>query len=154
MSSIRERITQGMKEALRNKEELRLSVLRMTSSALHNREIEKRSKGAFPELSEEEVAAVLRGEIKKRRDASEGFIKGGRMNSAEKEQEEAGIIQSYLPPECSDAEVERAVHAAIGVTGASSGKDFGKVMGEAMKQLKGQASGDRVSMAVKKFLIK
>lgn len=153
MSDIREWITRDLKEALRNQEELRLSVLRMVSAALHNREIEKRSHGGVPlELSEEEITAVLRSEIKKRKDAAEGFAKGGRTDSAEKERKEEEIIRAYLPAECSDEEVEKTTREAIAAAGASSEKDFGKVMSGAMKRLKGKASGDRVSAAVKKAL--
>lgn len=152
MSDIRERITRDIKEALRNQEELRLSVLRMVSAALHNREIEKRSHGATPELLEEEITAVLRSEIKKRKDAAEGFAKGRRTDSAEKERKEEEIIRAYLPAECSDEEVEKTAREAVTEAGASSEKDFGKAMSEAMKRLKGKASGDRVSAAVKKAL--
>lgn len=150
--NIRTRILGDIKEALRNKEELRLSVLRMVESALHNREIEKRSVGTTSELSDEEVFAVLRTEMKKRKDAAAGFEKGGRSDSAEKERREGEIIRAYLPAELSGEEVGRVVREAIEVTGASSAKDLGKVMGEVMKRLKGQAAGDRVSVAVKRAL--
>lgn len=150
--SLLNKIENDLKDALRAKEVLRLSVLRMVSAAIHNREIEKRSKTGSPELTDEEVIVVLRAEVKKRKDAAEGFEKGGRNDSAQKEKEEAQIIESYLPAGLPDEEIENIVKEVISGLGEVSMKDFGRVMGEVMKEIKGRASGDRVSAAVKKAL--
>src|SRR3989344_1129794 len=147
-----EKIKNDLKEAMRAKDELRLSVLRMLSSAIHNREIEKKTKTGNAALTEEEIIAVIRSEIKKRRDAAEGFTKGGRADAAEKELAELKILEAYLPAELSDEEVEKAVKEVIACMGEITTKEFGKVMGETMKRLKGQAGGDRVSNAVKRGL--
>lgn len=159
---LKEKINQDLKEALRNKEELRLSVLRMLISAMNNKMIEKRtrlSKSGIAEaeleksseLSEEEILEVIRSESKKRRDAIEGFSKGGRQDLAEKESQELKILGNYLPQELSDEEVEKIVKEVVAGIGAVTEKDFGKVMGGAMKRVKGQASGDRVRAIVKKL---
>ena len=139
---------------MKAKEELRLSVLRMISAALHNKEIEKRGRGMSAELGEEEIIAVLRSEAKKRREAEEGFEKGLRPELARKEREEMKIIESYLPAEPPDEELKKYAEEAIRETGAVSAKDFGKVMGAVTKKVRGQASGARVSEIVKQFLTK
>lgn len=153
MALHKEKIQNDLKEAMRSHDELRLSVLRMLSSAIHNKELEKRAKsGKTEELIEEEIVAVIRSEIKKRRDAVVGFQKGGRAEAAEKEAAEAKILEAYLPAELSDEEIEKAVKEVIMGIGAVTQKDFGKIMGESMKRLKWQAGGGRVATAVKRGL--
>lgn len=151
--TIKEKIQNDIKEAMKAKEELRLSVLRMLISAIKNRELEKRSKtGQEETLTEEEVVAAIRSEVKKRKDAAGEFTKGGRVDLAEKELSELQVLLAYLPAEMPDDELERIVKEVISAFGTPTVKEFGKVMGEVMKRIKGQASGDRVSVAVKKFL--
>lgn len=150
---IKSKIQQALKEAMRAKDELRLSVLRMLSSAIHNKELEKRAKTGNPEeLTVEETIAVIRSEVKKRRDAIQEFEKGGRKDLADKESAELKILEEYLPQELSDEEIEKIVKEVIVESGASDPKQFGRVMGEAMKKIKWQASGDRVSSAVRRLL--
>ncbi|MBI2639992.1 MAG: GatB/YqeY domain-containing protein [Candidatus Sungbacteria bacterium] len=151
---LRDKIEQDLKTALRAKEELRLSVLRMISASLHNREIEKKGRTGSGGLDDEEVLSVFRQELKKRKDAAEGFEKGGRPDSAEKEREEARIIEAYLPEELSSEEIEKIVKEVVSGIGEVTQKDFGRVMGEVMKQAKGRVSGERVSAILKKFLQK
>lgn len=154
--NLREKITEDMKDAMRSRDDLKLSALRMLQAAIHNKEIEKKGKtgGASGELTEEELIAVFRSEIKKRRDAAEGFEKGGRQESAEKERRESEILQSYLPAEMPDEELEKIVAEVVAGLGAVTKKDFGKVMGEVMKRVKGQASGDRVNKILNTILEK
>ena len=150
---LKEKIQNDIKEAMKAKDELKLSVLRMLSSAVKNRELEKRAKsGKVEELSEEEVLASIRSEVNKRRDAIVEFEKGGRQDLADKESAELKILEAYLPQELSDEEVEKMVKEVISGLGEVTIRDFGRVMQEVMKRLKGQASGDRVSSAVKKAL--
>jgi hypothetical protein len=152
---MKEKILQDMKEAMRSKDELKLSVLRMLSSAIHNKELEKRAKsGKAEELTEEEAAAVIRSEAKKRRDAIAEFEKGGRKDLAEKESAELKILEEYLPQELPDVEIEKIILEVIGQLKEITQKDFGRVMGEVMKRVRGQASGNRVGAMVKKFLEK
>lgn len=162
--SLKEKIADDLKGAMRSRDDLKLSVLRMLQSAIHNKEIEKKGRvsGEQSELTEEELIAVFRSEIKKRRDAAEGFEKGGRQEMAEKERRESEILQSYLPAELLDEVLEKIVGEVVGglgeVTekslGSARGKDFGRVMGEVMKRVRGQASGDRVNAVIKKVLEK
>lgn len=150
---MKDKVQQDIKDAMRSKDELRLSVLRMLSSAIHNRELEKRAKSGQEEaLNKEETVAVIRSEVKKRKDAIAEFEKGGRKELAEKEIAESKILEAYLPAEISEEEIEKIVREVVAAAGVVTPKDFGRVMGEAMKKIKGQASGDRVSGAVKKFL--
>ncbi len=144
---LKEKIQADAKAAMKAKDELRLSVLRLLSSAIHNREIEKHG-----ELTEEEIVAAIRSELKKRKDAAEQFLKGGRKELADKEAAEAKILETYLPGELPDEEIEKVAREAIAILGEVTQKDFGRVMGEVMKRVKGQASGDRISAAVRKFL--
>ncbi len=156
-------IEDDAKRALKEHEPMMLSTLRMLLASMRNREIEKRTKLARSGVSEadldekwaltdEEVREVVRSEIKKRRDAAAAFEKGGRQDLAQKEATEALILERYLPEELPDEDVERIVREAVASLGPVTEKDFGRVMGEAMKRLKGQAGGERVSAAVKKML--
>lgn len=150
-----DKIQNDIRAAMRSKDELRLSVLRMLSAAIHNRELEKRAKsGKAEELGEEEIIAVIRAEVKKRRDATAEFEKGGRKELAAKEVAESKILEAYLPAEISEEELEGIVKEVVHRLGEVTQKDFGRIMGEAMKRTKGQASGDRVSAAVRKSLEK
>lgn len=150
--SLKERIKQDLEKALKSKDELRLSVLRMLSSALHNREIEKRAKTGDEVLTDEEQIAVLRSEVKKRKDAMAEFEKGGRGDLVEKETAELKILEKYLPPELGDEDIERIVREVKGNLGEITPRDFGRVMAEVMKRVRGQAGGDRVSAIVKHML--
>ena len=163
--SFKEKITSDMKDAMRSHEELRLSVLRMALSSIKNREIEKKSSFAKAAedkessleasdggLTDEEVVKVLRSEAKKRKDSVVEYEKGRRSDLAEKEKKELAIIETYLPQEASDEEIEKAVREVLGQLGDVGPKDFGRVMGKTMKRLKGQASGERVSAAVKRLI--
>ena len=150
---MRERIQNDIKDAMRGKDELRLSVLRMLSAAFHNRELEKRAKtGKAEELSEEEMVSVIRSEVKKRRDAIGEFEKGGRKDLADKEAAELKVLEAYLPQELSDQEIEKIVREVAAQAGEVTEKDFGRIMGEAVKRIKGQAGGDRISVVVRRFL--
>lgn len=145
-------IAEDTVRSLRAKDERRLTTLRMLSSAIHNREIEKRGKGEAGEITEEDVLGVLRSEAKKRRDAIAEFEKGGRPDLVEKEKQELVILEAYLPAQLDDAAIAATVRSVVAEFGGASVKDFGRVMGEVMKRLKGQASGDRVSSAVREIL--
>lgn len=151
--TFKEKIQKDIVSAMKAKEELRLSVLRMLISAVKNRELEKRSKtGKEEALTDEEMVATIRSEVKKRKDASGEFEKGWRADLAEKELAELKILEVYLPAEMSDGALGDIVKEVISSFDVPTARDFGKIMGEAMKRVKGQASGDRVSAFVKKFL--
>jgi len=146
--SIVEQITQDMTQAMKAREELRLSTLRMVKSALKNKEIEKRAP-----LDDKEALAVLSTMIKQRKDSIEQFTKGGRTELAEKEQAEIGIIEGYMPKALGEAEITAAVKAAISEMGSPTMKDMGTVMKNTMAKFGGaRVDGKIVSEIVKREL--
>lgn len=147
--ALKHTIESEMKDVMKAKDAGRLSVYRMLLAAFKNREIEKRAKGGDGELNEEEAMAVLKSEVKKRKDAIAEYDKAGRKDLSDKESQELAVLQQYLPAEISDEEIEKLL--APLAQGATM-KDFGKVMGAAMKAVAGRASGDRVSAALKRML--
>ncbi len=149
---LHQQITEDLRTAMKAGQEFELGVLRMLSAALHNKEIEKKGKGLEIELSDDEAVEILTREAKKRKEASELYVKGNRNDLAEKETKELEFIKKYLPAQMAQEEIEKIVKAAIEKTGSREVKDFGKVMAEAMKNLKGKADAGAVSEIVKKLL--
>lgn len=142
---ISEKIDQDLVAAMKAREELKLSVLRMLKSALKLKQIE-----LGKPLDDSEAVAVLRTQMKQRRDSAEQFRKGGRSELAEKEEAEIKIVESYLPATASDEEIDAAITAALAETGATNAKEMGKVMKAAMARLADKnADGRRVSERVK-----
>ena len=151
--NIRERISQETKDAMKAHDELRVSVFRMLSSAMHNRVLEKRAKsGVESELSEGEGVAAIRSELKKRMDAIVAFRNGGRDEAADTEEREAEILRAFLPPELSDEDLLKLVEEGKIATGATREADAGKLTGWVIQRIGGQASGDRVMTIAKKTL--
>jgi uncharacterized protein YqeY len=128
-----EQVNRDITDAMRAKDQGRLGPLRMLKAALMNREIEKAR--ALEEVESQQVISTL---IKQRRDSIEQFTKAGRQELADKETAEIAILETYLPPPVTRAEVEQAVDAAVAATGATSAKDMGAVMKAAMAELVGR----------------
>jgi uncharacterized protein len=146
--TLQEKIQSHLSDAMRSKDQLRLSVLRMMKTAVKNKEVEK-----MKPLEEAEVIAVLNTLVKQRKDSVEQFRKGSREELAQKEESEIKIIEEYLPAAASDDEIRRAVEEAVQETGAASMKDMGKVMKATMSRLAGKTvDGSRVSQFVKEKL--
>lgn len=143
-------LEEDFSQALKEKNELVVLVLRQLKAAITNAEIAKKRE----KLTEEEAIKLLRSEIKKRKEAIELYQKGGRPELADKETKEIEIIQKYLPPELSQEEIKKKINEVIIKTGASEPKDIGKVTGLVMKELGGQADGSVVSQLVKEELAK
>lgn len=142
---IAEQVDKDLVAAMKAREELKLSVLRMVKAALKNKQIE-----LGKALEDSEALAVLRTQVKQRRDSAEQFRKGGRNDLADKEELEIKIVESYLPAAASDEEIDAAVAAALAETGITSVKEMGKVMKAAMAKLAGRnPDGKRVSEKVK-----
>jgi uncharacterized protein len=140
--SILEQVRTDINSAMKSSERERANALRLVLS-----ELQKAAKeGETDEL------AVLRRERKRRLDAAEQFRGGGRPELADKEESEAGLIESYLPAELDDAELDRIVAQAMAQTGASDPADMGQVMKAAMAQVQGRADGKRVSTRVREAL--
>lgn len=134
---ISEQIQKDMVEAMRGRDALRLSTLRMVKAALKNKEIEKRGP-----LDEKEAQQTLATLIKQRRDSIEQFQKGGRQELADKEAAEIKLIEAYLPKAMGEEEIATAVKATIAEMGSPTMKDMGAVMKNVMAKL--QAGGARV----------
>ena len=146
--SLKDQIIRDMTASMKAKEAARTSTLRMVKAALQNREIEKGGP-----LDDDELMKLLRSLVKQRRDSVEQYQKGGRQDLVDKEQAEIAVIESYLPPGASQAEIAQAVSEAIGETGATSMKDMGAVMKAVMTRLAGKnADGRMVSETVKSKL--
>lgn len=147
--SLSEQVQKDMVDAMRNKQELRLSTLRMVKAALKNREIDKRAA-----LDEKEELQVFNTLIKQRRDSIDAFEKGGRHELAKKEAEEIAIIEAYMPRAIGEADITAAVKATIAeMGGAPTMKDMGMVMKNVMAKFVGaRVDGKLVSETVKKEL--
>jgi uncharacterized protein len=146
--SLTERVQKDMVDALRKKEELRLSTLRMMKAALQNKQIEKRGK-----LEEKEELQVFSTMIKQRKDSIEQFEKGNRPELARKEAEEIAIIEAYMPKALGEEEIVAAVRATIAEMGTPTMKDMGAVMKNVMAKFAGaRVDGKLVSETVKKEL--
>jgi uncharacterized protein YqeY len=147
---LQEKIPQDLKEALRGKRELELSVLRMLQSSIKNKEIEKRKK----ELSDEEVVEVVGAEVKKRKEAAAEFEKVNRQEAADREKAEIEILMKYMPAQMSEDEIRAQVKKAVTESGADGIKDLGKVMKIIIPALKGKADGAVVNRIVREELEK
>jgi uncharacterized protein len=135
------KVDQDLVTAMKARDELRLSVLRMMKTALKLKQVE-----LSRTLEESEALSVLRTLVKQRHESVQQFRQGGREALADKEEAEIKILEEYLPAAVTDEEIEGAVAAAIGETGASTPKDLGKVMKAAMVKLAGKnVDGKRVS---------
>jgi len=140
-----EQIEKDLVAAMKAREELKLSVLRMTKTALKLKQVEQGKP-----VDDAAAVAVLRTLVKQRADSVEQFRQGGREDLATKEEAEIKILEGYLPAAASDEEIDAAVTAAIAETGAATAKDLGKAMKAAMAMLAGKnADGKRVSEKVR-----
>ena len=148
---LRDDINKAVKDAMRSKDERKLSTLRMVNSTIKNADIEARGEGK-PPLSDAELLSVLQKMIKQRREAVELYDKGGRAELAAQEREEIEIISGYLPKQMSEADVKAAISAAIAETGAAGVKDMGKVIGALKTKYAGQMDFGKASGMVKAAL--
>jgi uncharacterized protein YqeY len=149
MPNLSEKISKNLIAAQKEKDENKVSTLRMLQSSLKNEEIEKKKREG---LSDEEIGQVVKREVKKRKDSIQSYMEGGRDDLVKKEEEEIKVLAEYMPKELSEEEVLKVVEKVINETGAESSKDLGMVMGLVMKELKGKASGDVVNKIVKEKL--
>lgn len=149
MVDLLERLTSDLKDAMRARDALRVSVLRMLLTRLKEKQVEK---GADAELDEAQVEQVLASFAKQRRDSAEAFEKAGRIDLRDKELQEREMVLSYLPEELDDDAIRAVVQEIVADTGASSLQDMGRVMGAAMKRLRGRAEGSRVQAMVRDAL--
>ncbi len=145
--SLKARIQDDMKSAMKAGDKARLGVIRLILAAIKQREVDERI-----ELDDEQVLAVLDKMVKQRRDSIAQYTEAGREELAAAEQAEVEIIQEYLPEALSEDEIAAIVEQAIAETGASSMRDMGKVMGKVKPQVQGRADMGQVSALVKQKL--
>ena len=147
-----QKITDDIKIALKSGDSFLVGTLRLINAAVKNKEIEKRFKSGEIVLSEDEITDLLSKEAKKRKEAMEIYKTAGRNDLFEKEEKEFKIIEKYLPEQLSEKEIEKIISKAIDKTGAKDIKEMGRVMGEAMKELKSKADAKMVGEIIKKKL--
>ena len=151
MSSLRERFTADLKDAMKAGDKAKVSTLRLVTSALKDKDIEARGLGKG-ETTAEELLALLQKMIKQRQESIAIYDANGRPELAAGERAEVEVISAYLPKQMSDAEVKAAIDAAIAETGAGAVKDMGKVIGVLRANYAGQMDFGKVSPLVKAAL--
>lgn len=144
-----DQLSEDLKQAQLSRDEIKVSTLRLLISEIKNAQIQKRG-----DLSDADVISIVQREAKKRKEAIEAFRKGGREDSAVKEEVELRLLESYLPAQLSTEELTKVVEDSIKITGATSIQDIGKVMGTVMGKVSGRADGGMVSSIVKDKLAK
>ena len=145
--SLRERLDNDMKAAMKERDALRLSVIRMVKSEIRNEEI---AKGTT--LQDEDVLQVLSRQAKRRRESIEQYGKGGRTDLVEQEAAELRILSEYMPEQMDEAEIARVAREVISELHAASRADKGKVMGAVMPRVRGKADGKLVNQVVDRLL--
>lgn len=146
---LKKKIQEDLKNALKEKNVLKRSVLGMLQAAIHNTEIDKKRA-----LKKDEVIDVISKEAKKRKEAVLAYKKGGREDLGVSEKKELEILEDYLPEKASPEELLGIIKEIIKKTGAKSERDFGRVMGSLMTRMKGRADGSEISKLVKKELLR
>lgn len=142
--SLKEQLTESMKEAMKAKDSLRLNAIRLIRTAIKNREIEERR-----DLEDRDVIALLSSLLKQRKESAQVYRENDRPELAEKEEAEQAVIQEFLPSQLSEEEIGALIEEAVAETGASSMKEMGKVMKIVTAKTLGRADGRRVSELVK-----
>jgi uncharacterized protein len=151
MSVLKDRLRADLTTAIKARDEVRSSTLRMVLTAITNAEVAGKE---AKELTDDDVITVLSSEAKKRREAATAFAEGGRTEMAEKETAEAAVLADYLPAQLSEEDVAAIVTAAVEQTGAAGEgmRAMGKVMGVVQPQVKGRADGGAVAAEVRRQL--
>jgi uncharacterized protein YqeY len=144
VGSLKARVAEDMRAALKARETVRLGTLRMLSAAVTNREVE-----VGHVLTDDELVEVATREAKRRQEAIEAYEKAGREDRAAREREEKEVLEAYLPARLTDAELDALVEAAVAATGATGPGDMGKVMGFVMGRAKGRTDGRVVQERVR-----
>lgn len=144
---LRERLSNDMKQAMKDRDTFTRDTLRLLLSAVKNAEIDKRA-----DLTEEEGESVLRKQAKQRQDSIEQYRSAGRDDLADHEAAELVVLEKYLPQQMTDDELSALVAAVIAETGATGPRDMGKAMGILTKRVEGRADGRRMSGALKTAL--
>ena len=146
--SLKDRIGEDIKAAMKSKDKVRLETVRSIKKALLEKEVSLRPTGQT-ELTEAQEMEVLVQQAKQRRDSIEQYRQVGRSDLVDQEAQELAILETYLPTQLSDEDLSKVIDEIITEVGATSPKDLGKVMGAAMQRVKGQADGKKIQELVK-----
>jgi uncharacterized protein len=149
---LRARLSEALKVAMKAHEARAVSTLRMVLSTLKNRDIAARDKGNTSGIDDAEIASMLQGMVKQRRESIALYEQGNRPELARQEAEEIAVIEGFLPKQLSDSELDEAVKAAIAASGAAGPKDMGRVMASLREKHAGQMDFAKASAAAKKLL--
>ncbi|QQE77338.1 GatB/YqeY domain-containing protein [Alicyclobacillus sp. SO9] len=145
--NLSERLAEDLKQAMKDRDKIRLSVLRMVRSAVRNKELEHGQA-----ITDDETLAVLQKELKQRRDSLASFEQAQRTDLIEQAHQEIAILNEYLPQQMTEEELSKLAAEIIQEVGASSKADMGKVMGQLMPKVRGRADGKAVQSVVQKLL--
>lgn len=146
---MKQQIQDDLTQSMKDKNELKVSVLRMLKAAILKFEVSGKDK---KDATDEDILGLINKEIKQRRDSAEQFKEGNRFEMAEKEEKEMEVLIAYMPPQMSEDEVRKIAKEVIAETGAKSKQDIGRVMGAIMPKVKGQADGSIVNKVVAELL--
>lgn len=146
--ALEEKIEQEFKAAMKNRDAVKVSTLRMLKAAMNNFKLDKNKKI----LDDGEIIKIIQTQVKQHRDSIEQFEKGGRTDLVEKEKKELAILMAYMPAQCPPEELKKIIEETIRELGASTKKDMGKVMKAVMEKIKGRADGKTVSRIVSDIL--
>lgn len=147
--ALKEKLKSDIESALKSRNEKRVNTLRFVLSSIQSKEIEKRGKSGDSVLTEEEIIDVLGKEAKKRKEAYEIYVNANRLDLAGKEKEELEIIQEYMPEQLNEEEIRKKISELIPKFDIKDPKNFGRIMSEAMKEMKGKADASLVSGILK-----
>lgn len=145
--SLKERLMQDLKQAMKDRDKVKKDVVTMIRAAIKQREVDERV-----ELDEEGIIEVISKQVKQKKDAIEDFKKGGREDLVELTNKEIDILMEYLPRQLTEDEIDEIVKEAIEQVGANTMQDMGKVMGYVMPKVKGRADGNIVNKIVRQYL--
>ena len=150
---LRNKISSALKDAMKEKDAVRLSTLRLINAAIKDRDIAKRSEAGDDEgVGDDDILVILGKMVKQRQESARAYEEGGRLELAEQERSEIKVIETFLPRQLDESETAAAIDQAIEKTGASSIRDMGKVMGELKGRYTGQLDFGKVGPMVKERL--
>lgn len=144
---LKDRLMEEMKDAMKKREQIKLSAIRMVRAGIKNKEIE-----IGRELNDEDVIGIIKSAIRQRKDSYTQFFNANRLDLADKEKNEIDILSVYLPQQMSEDDIKKRVKEVISEVGAFTAKDMGRVMKILMPELKGKADGDLINKIVKESL--
>lgn len=149
---LRTSLSEALKEAMKAKDERKVATLRLILAALKDREIAARGKGESEVIADRDVLEMLTKMIRQRRESIKMYEEGGRIDLAEREQEEIQVIETFLPQQLTEEELQQAAEQVVAELGASGLKDMGRVMGEMKQRYAGQMDPGKASTMVKSLL--